>query len=133
MDELSDDHPIDCIFWYPTVNRSEDPTSYDFSDPAPMLSSIRAQAARFSRVCKELTATWGLFRNFFSAECVEAPSGGQALVIDYTDDPDDMRTQFLDLSVVIGFGLHVFDYALPMDDLVELVRTQREAKLAARP
>ena len=51
MDDLGTDHPIDCIFWYPTVNRTEDPTSYDFSDPEPMLSSIRSQAARFSRVC----------------------------------------------------------------------------------
>ncbi len=286
MDELHADHPIDCIFWYPTVNRSEDPTSYDFSDPAPMLSSIRAQAARFSRVCNvyapfyrqaslnnggdaelgymdvvesfkqyianwsegrsfvvyghsqgtghamrlinqeindnpdlrgrlvsalmigggltadsfsniplctapdqvgcavgyraygepqslsgisanlactnpaalgggkallkgtyfasrggsysddlgsDFTATWGLYRELFSAECVEAGSGGQALVIDYTDDAADMRPHFLDLSVVIGFGLHVFDYAFAMDDLVELVRTQRDAKLAARP
>jgi hypothetical protein len=286
MDELRDDHPIDCIFWYPTVNRTEDPTSYDFSDPAPMLSSIRAQAARFSRVCNvyapfyrqaslnnggdaelgymdvvesfkqyianwsegrnfvvyghsqgtghamrlinqeindnpdlrgrlvsalmigggltadsfsniplctapdqtgcaigyraygapqslsgisstlactnpaalgggkallkgtyfasrggsysedlgpDFTATWGLYRDFFTAECVEAPSGGQALIIDYTDDPADMREHFLDLSVVIGFGLHVFDYAFPMDDLVDLVGKQRDAKLAARP
>jgi len=286
MDQLSSgDHPIDCIFWYPTVNRTEDPTSYDFSDPAPMLSSIRSQAARFSRVCNvyapfyrqaslnnggdaelgymdvvesfkhyianwsegrsfvvyghsqgtghatrlikqeidgnpdlrgrlvsalliggslaadtfaniplctandqvgcsigyraygptqslssisatlactnpgalaggkvlmrgsyfksrgtnysadlgtEFTGTWGLFRNFFTAECVAAPSGGKVLQIAYTAEPD-MRKQFLDLSVVIGFGLHVFDYQFPLDDLVELVRSQREAKLAAMP
>jgi Protein of unknown function (DUF3089) len=286
MDELGTDHPIDCIFWYPTVNRTEDPTSYDFSDPEPMLSSIRSQAARFSRVCNvyapfyrqaslnnggnaelgymdvvesfkhyianwsegrsfvvyghsqgtghasrlinqeindnpdlrgrlvsalmigggltadtfsniplctapdqvgcaigyraygvpqslssisadlactnpgalgggkvlmkgaffrsrgtnyssdlgaEFTAPWGLFRDFFTAECVAAPSGGEVLQIDYTDAPGDMRPHFLDLSRVIGFGLHVFDYQFPLDDLVELVRTQREAKLAAMP
>jgi hypothetical protein len=80
----------------------------------------------------ELTATWGLYRNFFSAECVMAPSGGQVLQIDYTDQPD-MRPHFLDLSRVIGFGLHVFDYQFPLDDLVELVRAQREAKLAVKP
>jgi hypothetical protein len=286
MDELGTDHPIDCIFWYPTVNRTEDPTSYDFTDPEPMLSSIRSQAARFSRVCNvyapfyrqrslnnggdaelgfmdvvesfkqyvanwsegrsfvvyghsqgtghamrlitqeindnadlrkrlvsalmigggltaqsfsniplctaadqfgcaigyraygapqslsgitaslactnpgaleggkvlmkgsffrsrgtnysmdlgaDFTATWGLFRDFFSAECVQAPSGGEALVIDYTDAAGDMRAQFLDLSRVIGFGLHVFDYQFPLDDLVELVGSQRDAKLAAMP
>ena len=44
-----------------------------------------------------------------------------------------MRPQFLDLSRVIGFGLHVFDYQFPLDDLVELVRSQRDAKLAAKP
>jgi hypothetical protein len=285
-DDLRTDHPIDCIFWYPTVNRTEDPTSYDFSDPEPMLSSIRSQAARFSRVCNvyapfyrqaslnnggdaqlgymdvvesfkhyianwsegrsfvvyghsqgtghatrlinqeindnpdlrgrlvsalmiggsltadtfsniplctapdqvgcavgfraygvpqslgsiaadlactnpgalgggkvlmkgsyfksrgtnysddlgpEFAANWGLFRDFFTAECVEAPSGGQVLQIDYTDAPGDMREQFLDLSAVIGFGLHVFDYQFPLDDLIELVRSQREAKLAAMP
>ena len=286
MDDLGTDHPIDCIFWYPTVNRTEDPTSYDFSDPEPMLSSIRSQAARFSRVCNvyapfyrqrslnnggdaelgymdvvesfkhyvanwsegrsfvifghsqgtghatrlitelvndnpdlqkrlvsalligggltattfsniplctapdqfgcaigyrsygapqaldsvtaglactnpaalgggkallrgsffksrgtnysqdlgpEFTATWGLFRDFFSAECVDTPSGGQVLRIDYTDAADDMRKHPIDLSVVIGFGTHVFDYQYPLDDLVELVRSQRDAKLAAMP
>ena len=286
MDTLaSGTHPIDCIFWYPTVNRTEDPTSYDFSDPEPMLSSIRSQAARFSRVCNvyapfyrqaslnnggdaelgymdvvesfkqyianwsegrsfvvyghsqgtghamrlikqeidnnpdlrkrlvstlliggglaadsfaniplctkngqfgcavgyraygkpqslssigatlactnpgaleggkiytkgaffksrgtnysmdlgtEFTATWGLFREFFTAECVKAPSGGSVLMIDYTDKPD-MRKQFLDLSRVIGFGLHVFDYQFVLDDMVEMVRAQRDAKLAATP
>jgi hypothetical protein len=284
MDDLRTDHPVDCIFWYPTVNRTEEPTSLDFSDPAPMLSSIRSQAARFSRVCNvyapfyrqtslnrggdrvlaysdvvasfqhyianwsegrnfviyghsqgtghatrlitehvndnpdlrsrlisalliggrlsattfsniplctspdqtgcavayqaygatqaldsitaglactnpgalgggpaimkgsffksrgtnysmdlgpEFTATWGLFRNFFSAECVAAPSGAQVLRIDYTNMPGDVRRQFLDLTRVIGFGLHVFDYQFPLDDLVELVRTQATAKLAA--
>jgi hypothetical protein len=284
MDELSTEHPIDCIFWYPTVNRTEDPTSYDFSDPEPMLSSIRSQAARFSRVCNvyapfyrqaslnnggdaelgymdvvdsfkqyianwsegrsfvvfghsqgtghatrlikqeidgnpdlrgrlvstlliggslsattfeniplckapdqvgcaigyrsygvpqslssiaadlactnpgalgggkvmmkgsffksrgtnysmdlgtDFTATWGLYRNFFSAECVSAPSGGQVLQIDYAEG--DSREHFLDLSRVVGFGLHVFDYQFPLDDLVELVRSQREAKLAKMP
>ncbi len=44
-----------------------------------------------------------------------------------------MRDKFLDLSTVIGFGLHVFDYQFVLDDMVELVRTQREAKLAAGP
>jgi len=51
MDELGAEQPFDCIFWYPTVNRTEDPTSLDFSDPEPMLGSVRSQAARFSRVC----------------------------------------------------------------------------------
>ena len=285
MDDLRTDHPIDCLFWYPTVNRTEEPTSLDFSDPEPMLSSIRSQAARFSRVCNvyapfyrqaplntngrmvdpsrgfndvvegfkhyianwnegrsfviyghsqgsghatrlinqeingneelrkrlvstliigggltattfsniplckeptqfgcavafatygapqslmsvpansactnpgalgggkvmmkgsffrssgtnyqmplgpDFTAHWGLFRNRFTAECVKAPTGGEVLVIDYV--PDDKRIQPIDLSTVILFGLHVFDYQFPLDDLIELVRTQRDAKLKA--
>ncbi|MDD9940741.1 MAG: DUF3089 domain-containing protein [Myxococcales bacterium] len=286
MDDLGTDHPIDCLFWYPTVNRTEDPTSLDFSDPKPMLSSIRSQAARFSRVCNvyapfyrqvslnnggdrqlgfmdvvdsfkhyvanwsegrnfvvyghsqgtghatrliqqeiddnpdlrnrlvstlligggltadtfdniplctapdqtgcavgfqaygpemslsgiraglactnpaalgggkavlkgaffqsrdanyspdlgpDFTAFWGLFRDFFTGECVEAPSGGQVLLIDYVDDPNDMRDRFLNLDREIGFGLHVFDYQFPLDDLVELVRSQRDAKLSEMP
>ncbi|MDD9941365.1 MAG: DUF3089 domain-containing protein [Myxococcales bacterium] len=286
MDDLAVDHPIDCLFWYPTVERFEDPTSLDFDNLAPMLGSIRSQAARFSRVCnvyaplyrqvslnnggdralgyadvvdgfkhyianlsegrnfviyghsqgtghatrllqdeidgnddlrkrlvsavligggltadtfdniplctapdqtgcavgyqaygpnmslsgvraglactnpgalgggkvmmrgayflsrgakysddlgEDFTATWGLFRDFFSGECVEAPSGGQVLRIDYTEDPDDVREHFLDLDTVIGFGLHVFDYQFPLDDLLDLVASQREAKLAEGP
>jgi Protein of unknown function (DUF3089) len=287
-DQLSDDHPVDCIFWYPTVNRTEDPTSLDFSDPTPMLSPIRSQAARFSRVCNvyapfyrqvslnnggdrelgysdavesfkhyianwnqgrnfvvyghsqgtghatrliqehidetpelrdrlistlliggglaadtfaniplctspdqfgcavgyrtygaptpptgtavsatlactnpaalgggpaiskgaffvsrgstyapdlgtDFTAPWGLFRDFFSAECVAAPSGGQYLRIDYANAAGDMRDQFLDLSREIGGGLHVFDYNVILDDLVELVGKQAAAKAAAKP
>jgi Protein of unknown function (DUF3089) len=287
MDDLRTDHPIDCLFWYPTVNRTEEPTSLDFSDPEPMLASIRSQAARFSRVCNvyapfyrqaplnangrmvdpsrgfndvvegfkhyianwsegrnfvifghsqgsghatklvnqeingnedlrkrlvstliigggltastfsniplckeptqfgcavafatygapqslanvsassvctnpgalgggkvmmkgsffrsagtnyqdplppEFTAYWGLFRNRFTAECVKAPSGGEVLVIDYV--PGDMRIKPVDLSTVILAGLHVFDYQFPLDDLIELVRSQRDAKLKAGP
>ena len=81
----------------------------------------------------EFTATWGLFREFFTAECVAAPSGGKVLRIDYTDAAGDMRDKFLDLSTVIGFGLHVFDYQFVLDDMVELVRKQRDARLAAGP
>ena len=287
MDTLGTEHPIDCLFWYPTVNRTEDPESLDFSDPEPMLSSIRSQAARFSRVCNvyapfyrqaslnnggkaelgyqdvvegfkhyianwsegrnfviyghsqgtghaarlikqeidnnpdlrgrlvsalligggltgktfaniplcksadqvgcaigfrsygktqslsnipadlactnpaalgggkvltkgaffksrgatyspdlgpEFTANWGLFRNFFTAECVNAPSGGgQVLQIDYTDAADDKRKHFLDLSKVIGFGLHVFDYQWVLDEMIEVVGKQRDVKLTAKP
>lgn len=282
-DQLGTEHPVDCIFWYPTVNRTEDPESLDFSDPKPMLSPIRSQAARFSRVCNvfapfyrqvslnnggdrelgysdavesfkhyianwnrgrnfvvyghsqgtghatrlikehidetpelrerlistlliggglaadtflniplctsadqfgcavgyrsygapspptgtavsaslactnpaalaggraiargsffvsrgsvyapdlgpDFTAPWGLFRDFFSAECAAAPSGGQYLRIEYANTAGDMRDQFLDLSVEIGGGLHVFDYNVMLDDLVELVGKQAAAK-----
>jgi hypothetical protein len=289
MDSLSDDHPIDCLFWYPTVNRSEDPKSLDFSNPEPMLSSIRGQAARFSRVCNvyapfyrqvslnnggdsmlayqdvvdgfkhyianwnkgryfvifghsqgtghatkliseevndnpdlrermvsalligggltpttfsniplctkpdqfncaigyrsygepnppkgtaipanlactnpgalgggpavmkgsffqsagsdyapplgpDFTAHFGLFRGLFTAECKPAPQGGgQYLEVKYTDAPGDMRKHFLDLSKEIAFGTHVFDYDYPTDDLIELVRSQSEAMMKAKP
>jgi hypothetical protein len=52
-------------------------------------------------------------------------------VIDYV--PDDKRIKPVDLSTVILFGLHVFDYQFPLDDMIELVRTQRDAKLKAGP
>jgi hypothetical protein len=288
MDDLRTDHPFDCIFWYPTVNRTEDPTSLDFSDPEPMLGSIRSQAARFSRVCNvyapfyrqvslnnggdrelaykdvvdsfkqyianwnkgryfviyghsqgtghatrlikeevdtkpelrdrlistlligggvtadsfaniplcakadqfgcavgyrtygeptpptgtavpaglacvnpaaigggsallkgsffnskgsnyapplgdDFTAHFGLFRNFFTGECKDAPGGGRVLEINYANMPDDKRAKFLDLSKEIGFGLHVFDYNFLMDDLVELVRSQSNAMAKAKP
>ncbi|HKU38806.1 MAG TPA: DUF3089 domain-containing protein [Polyangiales bacterium] len=289
MDDLRTDHPIDCIFWYPTVNRTEEPTSLDFSDPEPMLGSIRSQAARFSRVCNvyapfyrqaplntngrmvdpsrgyddvvdsfkqyianwnkgrnfviyghsqgtghatrlireevdtrpelrerlistlligggvgtstfmniplcqkpdqfgcavgyrtygqptppmgtavsatlgcvnpaamgggkallkgsffhskgsnyapalgdDFTAHFGLFRNFFTGECKTAPSGGQYLEIAYAKMDGDPRKEFLDLSREIGGGLHVFDYNFLMDDLIDLVRSQAEAKAKA--
>ena len=77
----------------------------------------------------EFTASWGLFRNRFTAECVKAPTGGEVLVIDYV--ADDNRIKPIDLSTVILFGLHVYDYQFPLDDLIELVRSQRDAKLKA--
>jgi hypothetical protein len=288
MDTLRDDHPFDCIFWYPTVNRTEDPTSLDFSDPEPMLGSIRNQAARFSRVCNvyapfyrqvslnnggdsalgykdvvdsfkqyianwnkgryfvifghsqgtghathlitdevnnrpelrermisalligggitdstfsnipvctkpdqfgcvvgyrtygqptpptgtaipanlacvnpaalgggsallkgsffsskgstyapalgpDFTAHWGLFRDFFTSECKTAPGGGKYLEINYTGMSGDMRKHFLDITREYGFGLHVFDYAFLMDNLLDLVHSQEEAMVKAKP
>jgi hypothetical protein len=45
----------------------------------------------------DFTSNWGLMRDFFTAECVAAPSGGgQVLRIDYTDDMADKRKKFLD-------------------------------------
>lgn len=288
MDNLNAEHPFDCIFWYPTVNRTEDPTSLDFSDPSPMLGSVRNQAARFSRICNvyapfyrqvslnnggdskiayqdvvdgfkhyianwnkgryfiifghsqgtghatklisdevndkpelrerlisalligggvtpttfsnipvcskpdqfgcvvgyrtygkptpptgtaipanlacvnpaalmgghailkgsffnskgssyapalgaDFTAHWGLFRNFFSGECKDAPGGGKYLEIDYTKMPDDKRKEFLNITREYGFGLHVFDYAFLMDDLLDLVDAQTKAMVKAKP
>lgn len=51
VEKVATDHPVDCLYWYPTVARTEEPTSLDFSDPKPMLDALRTQAARFSRVC----------------------------------------------------------------------------------
>jgi hypothetical protein len=289
MDTLSDDHPFDCIFWYPTVNRTEEPTSLDFSDPEPMLGSIRSQAARFSRVCNvyapfyrqvslnnggdskiafqdvvdsfkqyisqwnkgryfivfghsqgtghatkliqqeiddkpelrermisalligggltattfkniplcekpdqfgcavgyrtygapkpptassnvpaglacvnpaamgggkamlkgsyfhskgsnyapalgaDFTAHFGLFRGFFTGECKDAPGGGKVLEIDYSNMSGDMRKHFLDITREYGFGLHVFDYNFLMDDLLDLVKSQEDAMVKAKP
>ena len=82
---------------------------------------------------RDFAAPWGLFRGFFTAECVKAPSGGEVLQIAYADVPGEMREQFLNLEREVGFGLHVFDYQFTIDDLIELVRSQRDAKLAATP
>lgn len=95
-------------------------------------SFFRARGATYSPdLGMDFTATWGLFRAFFTAECVKAPSGGEVLQIDYVEG--DMRKHVIDLTKVIGFGTHVFDYQWPLDDLVELVRSQRDAKLKAMP
>jgi hypothetical protein len=93
-------------------------------------SFFKSRGATYSPdLGSDFTANWGLFREFFTAECVKAPSGGgQVLQIDYVEG--DKRKHVIDLSRVIGFGLHVFDYQFPLDDLVELVRTQRDAKLS---
>lgn len=88
------------------------------SDYAPKLSA-------------DFTAHWGLFRNFFTGECKDAPSGGKYLEIAYVDG--DMRKHFLDVDREYGFGLHVFDYAFLMDDLLDLVKAQEDAMVKAKP
>jgi hypothetical protein len=50
-EQVGVDRPFDCVYWYPTVNRTEPATTLDFSDPVPMLAPLRSQAARFSRIC----------------------------------------------------------------------------------
>jgi hypothetical protein len=83
-----------------------------------------------------ITAPWVLYRNYFEAECIRGDSD-QYLEIRFGDDPEDMRERFLDLDSVagstLGLGLHVLDYHLALDDLVDLVGTQAAAKRAANP
>jgi hypothetical protein len=43
---------FDCIYWYPTVYRYEDPASTDFSNPEPELAAARTQVARYARHCR---------------------------------------------------------------------------------
>jgi hypothetical protein len=44
-------HAIDCIYWYPTVDRSGPQSSRDFSNSEAIVGVTSRQAARFSNVC----------------------------------------------------------------------------------
>jgi hypothetical protein len=105
-DHFATNHPFDCLYWYPAVNRTEEPTSLDFSDPTPMLSPIRSQAARFSRVCN-------VFAPFYRQTSLNR--GG------------DEELGFSD--VVDGFKHYIANLSQGRD----LVAQQAAAKAAANP
>jgi hypothetical protein len=83
-----------------------------------------------------ITAPWVLYRNYFEAECV---LGGA----DRTWGFASARTRRICVigsstldgvaGSTLGLGLHVLDYHLALDDLVELVGKQAAAKAAANP
>lgn len=43
--------PIDCLYFYPTVNRAGDQASRDFSNSSAIVNVVLSQGARFSEVC----------------------------------------------------------------------------------
>jgi hypothetical protein len=80
----------------------------------------------FPGVAAGVTTPFTLYRDFFRGECVHA-SGAHYLEVSVDEAAGDQRTvppYRSSLTESIGFGLHVSDYNLPLDDLLEAVKLQ---------
>lgn len=78
----------------------------------------------------DFTTPYGLYRDFFRGECV-TKDGAQYLEISIDKTPDDQRPvpPYRSATIeAIGFGLHIADYNLPLDDLLRAVGLQAAAK-----
>jgi hypothetical protein len=72
-----------------------------------------------------------LYRDYFRGEC-KTTDGAHYLEISVDPPSGDQRTPFAYRSSLLeigGFGLHIVDYALELEDLLEAVRLQAAAAL----
>jgi hypothetical protein len=70
-----------------------------------------------------------VYRDFFKGKCVQA-NGVSYLEVSAEPDASDMRPvpAYRNSTLEgVGFGMHLVDYSIPQDDLIEAVRLQAEA------
>jgi hypothetical protein len=84
-------HPIDCIYWYPTVSRSGAQDSRDFSNATALVDVTHRQAARFSRVCN-------LYAPFFRLVSIEQFMSGGDIDLAYADVVESFKYYIANLS-----------------------------------
>jgi len=86
----------------------------------------------------DLTTPFALARDVFEGRCVSSVEGGvpfDYLSIAWRHPDGDQRPQppyFSPLQETLGFGLHLADYNLPQDDLIEWVADQAATYLTSR-
>lgn len=76
-----------------------------------------------------ITTPFLLYRNVFAGECVYQ-NGFSYLEISLQLAPNDQRAEppyHKQLVEGVGFGLHLVDYNLPLDDLIDAVAQQAAA------
>jgi hypothetical protein len=65
------------------------------------------------------------FHDFYSGRCAPGPDGYQYLAISLAGAPGDRRINPVDfdgMALKKSLGLHIVDYQIPQEDLIELVR-----------
>ena len=76
-----------------------------------------------------------LYRDYFTGECVTRADGVTYLAIGTQTDPGDQRMPNDIRNPVVenlGFGLHLLDYNLPLQDLLSLVAKQADTYRSSR-
>ena len=74
-----------------------------------------------------MTTPFLLYRNLFHGQCVHR-KGASYLEISLESAPGDQRAEPPYRSVVENaFGLHMVDYNIPLDDLIDAVNLQAAA------
>jgi hypothetical protein len=77
-----------------------------------------------------ITTPFTLYRNYYAGECITRDDGVRYLAVSIDPDPGDERTPNSIRNSALeamGFGLHLLDYNLPLDDLIALVARQAQA------
>ncbi len=69
--------------------------------------------------------------DFYVGRCADGPDGYRYLAISFAGAPGDVRTSPLDFDAMPlkrSLGLHVVDFQIPQEDLIELVRRAEHAR-----
>ena len=78
-----------------------------------------------------ITTTFLLYRDTFQGACTKSDDGTyNQLVVSRIGIPNDQRSlppYQSEFAELIGFGLHLVDYQIPLYDLIDLVRQQADA------
>lgn len=77
----------------------------------------------------EIDTPFFVYRNFYSARCAKSENGTSYLEIGINPLPGDVRTNPIppeDVPLFSVAGLHMVDYNLALEDLIELVRIKSE-------
>jgi hypothetical protein len=72
--------------------------------------------------------------DFYAGRCAAGPDGYRYLAVSVSGAPGDTRTNPVDFDAAAmksGLGLHVLDFQIPQDDLIDVVR--RAAQTACAP
>jgi pimeloyl-ACP methyl ester carboxylesterase len=78
-----------------------------------------------------ITTPFVVYRDLFKGQCIKS-GGYNYLEISLEQEPGDMRMpnyRFTAGAEAIGFGLHIVDYNLELDDLIDAVAMQADAAL----
>jgi hypothetical protein len=78
-----------------------------------------------------VTTPWVLYRDYYSAECVDGPAGYRYLAIAASPPPGDARVAPFDLAHPVlnsSLGTHILDLQFPQGDLIDMV-ARRAAQL----
>lgn len=95
----------------------------------PLNDSLRKQL----RGVADIGTPFVAFHEFYAGRCADAASGYRYLAVSVAGAPGDLRANPVDFGAAAmrsPLGLHVLDFQIPQDDLIEVVR--RAAQAAAR-
>jgi hypothetical protein len=92
----------------------------------PVTESLRPHLAGVDDVKTPFVGLHG----FYAGRCVDGPDGYRYLSISLARDPGDVRVNPVDFAALPlrkALGLHVLDFQLPQDDLIEQVSRRLRA------
>ncbi|MET0343728.1 MAG: DUF3089 domain-containing protein [Polyangiales bacterium] len=91
--------------------------------------NVSFTADGFDKLPKDITTPFLVYRDVFRGACKVSPLGHSYLEVSLEQDADDPRPPppYRNARTEAALGLHVMDYNLQLDDLIEAVRLQAAA------